>query len=253
MKRIAIFTGVLVLTAAPALAEDLLGGIFGEVQTEAKATAFDTAVESQAPGAAVLTDQLSSQQKAQLFDYGVDNADTLGQAGSVMGGSGGSLSAGAAALGAATVTGGGGQQQPVYGQQPVPYGQQQIYGQAVATDAYGNALTTAPQATYEQQTIVQPAYGQAVDVYSNALPTPPQPTVAAQTVYGQPAVTNYVQPATIPSYGATQQAIPAPSYNPPSQIGAGTQAQSGLSYDPNSGQVTVGADAIQSIGGLISN
>jgi len=278
MKRIAMIASACALTAAPVFAQnqDLLGGIVGQVQTNAKATAFDSAVESQAPGATVLTDQLSTEQKAGLFDLGVENAGTIGQVGAATGGTGGGLGTGAAVVGTASALGGVGaaqqaqptyQQQPVYGQQPAyvqqpayrqqpVYCQQTGYAQPVVTDAYGNATTAPAQPVYEQTGTVQP-HQTAVDAYGNTVVTQAaqavQPNYVTQTGAVQPAPV-YVPPQTT-AYGTTQQQIPAPSYNPPSQVGSGaaTQSQSGLSYDPNSGQVTVGADAIQSIGTLITN
>ena len=226
MKRIALIASAVAFAAMPASAENLLGGLLGQAQTNVKATAFDSAVESQAPGAKVLTDNLSAEQKAQVFDYAVDNSGTIGQAGSVLGGTG-SGGSGAALLGAGAAALGGGyatsqQPQPVYGQQ------QPVYGQQPAVQ------------TYQQQPAVQ-TYQQ-------------QPAV--QTFQQQPAATTFQQPeGAYQQPGATNQSALG-SYQQPAQVNAYQQPapaqQQGVSIDPSTGAISVSPSAIGALGGLVT-
>ncbi len=200
----AIVTICAMLATTSASAQGGLEGLLGQFQNKAKATAFDAAVESQAPGLSGLTSALSDSQKAQLLDLGLNNAGTIGQ-----------VAAGASALGAVTGLGATAQQpaQPAYGAQPVPPGYQQpaqqVYGaqptyQQPAQQVYGQP---AQQPAYQQpaqqvygQPAQQPAYQQPAQQVYGAQPAQPTYQQPAQQVYGaqpaqQPAYQQQVQPA----------------------------------------------------------
>jgi len=220
------------LATAPASAQnlgDLLGtlqggetsgaGLLDQVQNTAKASAFDALIGSQVPALSGLTQNLSAEQKAMLFDLGADNMGTLGALGS-----GGTLATGAAALG--LVPQAGAQQpatarpnyatipqpvQPAYAR-PQPTYQPSAPAYQQAQPPYGAVQPTyQPQPTYQQ---TQPIYGSAQPVYQQI-----QPAYGAATVQPtQPAYgTTTVQPAyrqTQPAYGtATVQPVYAqPTY-----------------------------------------
>ena len=172
--KTAIVTLCAVLAATSASAQSL-GDLFGQVQTNAKASAFDAVVGSQAPALSGLTENLSADQKAQLLDFGLDNAGTIGQ-----------VAAGASALGLGT----GMMQQP-----------------AAPAPAYG---TVAP--TYQQPAAAAPVYGTVAPayqqpsapapVYGTATPTYQQPIVPA---YGTTTTTYAQPPVQAPAYGTTTQ------------------------------------------------
>ncbi len=194
MKR-SIITLCAALAATSASAQSL-DSLLGNFQNKAKASAFDAAVESQAPGLAGITSQLSDSQKAQLLDLGLENAGTVGQ-----------VAAGASALGVlGTATGVTAQPtQPVYGTTTVQPAYQQpaqpVYGATTVQPAYQQPTqpvygATTVQPAYQQPT--QPVYG--TTTVQPAYQQPAQPVYGATTV--QPA---YQQPAQ-PVYGAA----PAP-------------------------------------------
>ena len=145
--KTAIVTLCAVLAATSASAQGF-GDLFGQVQTNAKASAFDAVVGSQAPALSGLTENLSADQKAQLLDFGLDNAGTIGQ-----------VAAGASALGLGT----GMMQQP-----------------AAPAPAYG---TVAP--TYQQPAAPAPVYGTVAPTYSQPI-VPAYGTTT--TTYAQPPV-----------------------------------------------------------------
>ena len=252
MKRIAMVTGALALAATTAQADDSLlgglGGILAPAQNQVKARAFDSAVESQVPGAAALTDNLSDEQKAQLFDYGVQNAGTVGQSGVLGGGAGGGTAGALGALGAAALGTGAVTQQPAY-QQPQVYGQQPAYQQP----AYGQPTYQQPQVYGQQPAYQQPAYQQPQG-YA------PQPTYQQPQAYQQPQVygqqPTYQQPQVygqppVPVYGAPQGYGAATGVAPQPVAPAAPVEQSGFSYDPSTGKVSVGADTIGNALGAI--
>lgn len=94
------FIAAAILLAAPSAQAQGLGELIGQVQTTAKASAFDMVVGSQVPALSGLTGALTPEQKAQLFDLGAENAGMLGSLGTLdSAGSLGALATGAAALG----------------------------------------------------------------------------------------------------------------------------------------------------------
>ena len=171
--KTAIVTLCAVLAATSASAQGF-GDLFGQVQTNAKASAFDAVVGSQAPALSGLTENLSADQKAQLLDFGLDNAGTIGQ-----------VAAGASALGLGT----GLMQQPAapapaYGTVAPAYQQPAapapVYGMATPTyqqpvvPAYGTTTTT-----YAQPSVQAPAYGTATR-QTYAAPRPPAAAAAPE-------------------------------------------------------------------------
>ena len=146
MKHI-IVTVCAMLTATSASAQGL-EGFFGQIQNRAKASAFDAAVQSQAPGLSGLTSALSDSQKAQLLDLGLNNAGTVGQ-----------VAAGASVLGAVTGIGAGAITRPVAPAQP-------IYGATTAQPAYQQPTLPAPAS---QPSGINPLLGAAIQLGIGAL------------------------------------------------------------------------------------
>ena len=140
------------MIAAPASAQSL-DGLLGSFQNKAKASAFDAAVASQVPGAKGLTDQLSDSQKAKLFDLGVDNAGTLGQAGAAIGVLGG-------VAGAATA-------QPQQAPAPAYAAPSTVYAQPAPTYAQPAPVYTqpAPATTYAAPAPAPQTYIQVEPTY----------------------------------------------------------------------------------------
>lgn len=103
MKRILLMASTMVMLVGPASAQGL-EGLLKQVETKAKSSVFDAAVESQLPGAGALTKHLSDEQKARLFDLGVQHSGTLAQVGAATtGGLGGASKGAAGAATAATI------------------------------------------------------------------------------------------------------------------------------------------------------
>lgn len=210
--RTAIVTFCAILATTPASA-DGLGDLLGQVQTTAKASAFDAVVGSQVPGLSGLTSRLSDGQKAQLLDFGLDNAGTIGQ-----------VAAGASALGLGT----GILQQP---------------GTSAPAPTYE---TVAP--TYVQP--AAPAYGTATPAYRQ--PMAPASAYGTVTTYPQPvapapaygtAVPTYPQPAAqAPAYGTAAPAYQQPTYVAPSPA---TAAPAPTQQDMINGLIRMG---LQSLG-----
>jgi len=243
MKRIILAScACALLSAAPALAQSGLGeflgqmqggaqtgGLLGQIQNTAKASAFDAVVGSQAPALSGFTDNLTAEQKARLFDLGADNMGTLGALGSASGGSAGTLgtlATGAAALGlvpqmgASTQTDNSTIRQPV---QPAYNRPQPTYPPASTTyrqpayqaqpqqPVYGTAQPTYQQPVYQAQP-QQPVYGTVQPTYQQpAYQAQPQQPVygAAQPTYQQPA---YQAQPQQPVYGAVQPTYQQPAY-----------------------------------------
>ena len=218
--RMTYLTLCALLAATPASAQGL-GDLLGQVQTNAKASAFDAAIGSQAPGLSGLTQNLTAAQKARLLDLGIENAGTLGQ-----------VAAGASALGlgAGALT-----RQPAaapaYQQQPQviapAYGTvAPTYQPQVVAPAYG---TVAP--TYQQQPVA-PAYGTVAPTYQQQPVAPAYGTVAPiyqqqpiTPAYGTTTQTYAPQPVT-PAYGTVQPAPQQPDLlGTAIQLGIGALSQ----------------------------